>query len=175
MFWIEYWFYKEYAKFIKLNSFHYVHWLNWSGKLHSLDSLMKYEKWKEYWFSHRENWAKRLLLMSFWTKIYFSWAHIVIIHSTAYQMCYQANPMYLISSWIKLHLNGPKTVLLIHLKKTKDLVFSWDPQDIFYFNINYLIVVYFTFIYFTTCLADFIDSFLKLYWITQIMYIFKLL
>jgi len=53
-------------------------------------------------------------------------------------------------------------------KRTKDLSFTCDRQDLCYLNFNYLIVVYF--IYLMTYLITFIDSVLTLYWITQVMY-----
>jgi len=43
--------------------------------------------------------------------------HNLIIHLKVCQMCYEANPLYSLSSEIKLHLNGHETALLIPFKK----------------------------------------------------------
>ena len=79
-------FYRENTKFSELNSFYCIQWPIWNEKLHWPDLLIKYEKWGEYWFKYNENWDKQVLLMPFWTKLYFSWPHIVIIHYKVYQM-----------------------------------------------------------------------------------------
>jgi len=127
---------------------------------------MKYERWRKYWFNHSENYMTQVLLVPFWTilnQVVFLLAahHYDSFHGIPTVL--QANPMYSMSSWTKLCLNDPKTALFIHLKKIKDLSFTCDSQDLFYFNINYLIPTYFTFIHFTIYLTYFFDSILKLY------------
>ena len=124
----------ENTKFSELNRFYGVQWHIWSEKLHLLDLLMKCERWGECWLNHSETWAKQLLLMPFWTKLYFSWPHMVIIHSMVDQMCYQVNPVYSISSWTKLHLTGLETVFLVHLKKDQRHIFHMWPSRRFLFQ-----------------------------------------
>jgi len=68
------------------------------------------------------------------------------------------------------HLNGHEIVLLIPFRKVQKLISRLQPSRPLVF---YLSVVYFTLIYFTIYLNNFIDSVLKLYWITQVMYIFN--
>jgi len=86
--------------------------------------------------------------MPFWTNICISWPHICITHFQVCQICYQANLVYSTFFWTTLYLNSLETILLIHLKKNQRLIFLMWPSNPFYFIVNYLIVVYFTFIYF---------------------------
>jgi len=79
-FWIKYGFCKGNTKFIELNSFHCVQGLNWGGKLHSLDLLMKYEKWGECWLKNNETWVTQVQVMPFWTNMYLSWPQTCITH-----------------------------------------------------------------------------------------------
>ena len=72
-------------------------------------------------------------------------------------MCYQTNPIYSLSFETKLHLNGIETVLLINLIKDffkKNSSPIYNHQGLSYFDINDLIMVYFTLIYFTTYLIN---------------------
>jgi len=138
------------------------------GKHHLLDLLMKYEKQKELWLRKSENWAKQVQVMPFWTNMYLFRPYTLINHFKVCQMCCQANPVYPISSWTKLNLNGLEIILLIHLKKDQRPIFHMWPSRSFLFNINYLIVVYLTSIHFTTYLIRFIDLVLKLYWVTHV-------
>jgi len=54
--------------------------------------------------------------------------------------------------------------------KKQAFIFHWG---VYLFNLIYLIVIYFPFIYSISNLITFIDSVLKLYWITQVVYFIK--
>ena len=93
-----------------------------------------------------------------------------------YQMCLSSQ-----SSVLNVVLN--KTALLLALKPLPSIYVQYDRnqssidnhQGPFLIQFHYLIVGYCIFIYFITYLNTFIDSVLKLCWITQVMYIVELL
>ena len=85
--------------------------------------------------------------MPFWINMYLSWPYTIVSRFRVCQMCWQAHPVYSISSRTKLYLNGHETILVIHLKRTKGLSCTCNHQNLLYSIFNYLIVVYFTFIY----------------------------
>jgi len=110
-----------------------------------LDLLIKYEKWEDYWLENNENWAMEVQVMPFWTNMYLSRPYTLINQFKACQICFQANPMYSMLSWTKLHLNGLNIAFLTHLKKDQSPIFHMWPSRPFIFNLNYVIMVYFTF------------------------------
>jgi len=100
---VNYEFYKENTKFSELNSFYCVQWLIWSEKLHSLDLLMDYGKWGNYWFNYSENWTPQVQVMPFWTLLslhhYYPFQHMPNVllgqRSVVNVIMIQATPQWL--------------------------------------------------------------------------------
>ena len=134
---IHYEFYKEIIKFNELNSLYCDQRLLWREKLQLPILLMMYEKWGQYWVKNSENWATHVQLMPFSTNMYLSWPQSYITHFQVCQICYKGNPIYLMSSWTKLHLNGIEIMLLIHSKRNqRPIFFIWPSRPpLFQFNI----------------------------------------
>ena len=151
--------------YIELNSFHYVQRLDWGEKLHLLDLLMKYEKRGLYWLKNSENWATQVQDMPFWTNTYLTRSYTLINQFKACQMCCQANPIYSMSSWAKLHLHGFDIVLLIHPEKNQSPIIHMWPSRPFLFQSQLPHCGLLYFIYFVTYWIYFIDSVLMLHWI----------
>ena len=74
---------------------------------------------------------------------------------------------YLELSYISASL---KPVSAAYLSKGQNHSSICHHQSLFLCNLIYLIVVYFTFIYFISDLITFINLVLKLYWNTKVMY-----
>jgi len=71
---------------------------------------------------------------AFRTNIYLSWPCTRISQFKACQICCQANLVYSLSFETKLHLDGLKTILLIHLKDDQRLIFHRWPSKLFLFH-----------------------------------------
>jgi len=120
---IDYWFYKESAKFSEMNRFHCVQWLVWGGR---------YTYWTWEWnmkseesidSKNSENWFTHVQVIPFWTNVYLSRPYTLNDQFKACLMHCRANWVYSMSSWTKLHLNGLETVLLIQLKKGQSPIY----------------------------------------------------
>jgi len=116
----------------------------------------------EYWLKNSENWATQMQVIPFWNNMHLSQPYTL---STHFKVC---------RTQCHLELNCSSMGLKLYCysisKRTKDLFSTCDHQSLFYFIFNYLIVIYFIFISLTTYPIYLIDTILKLYWITQVIY-----
>jgi len=101
-------------------------------------------------------------------------SNLYYLLTSAYIKCiYQANLVYLLLSWTKLYISKPSAILkpvsVTYFRKGHSYSFNYHHQILFFCNLIYLIVDYFTLIYISN-LITFINSVLKLYWNTQVIY-----
>jgi len=105
-------------------------------------------------------------VMSFWTKMFSSWPHTFIIHFKCIKCVCQANPVYSMLSTKDHSTFSLKPLLSTYLKYITNQASIDNHQGFFYFNLFYLIVCYFNFIYFT---SDLLTLFIRLWSYTELL------
>jgi len=138
--------------FSELNNLYCVQYVNLGGKLHLLDLLMKYEKWAEYWLKNSEHWVMQVQVMLFLNQ----YVSLLALHH--YYPFQSVSRMFIISIHCTQHYREPSSTLMSlktiiinpSLKglKTNLPFVTCNHRGLLYFNLIYLSVCYFTFIYF---------------------------
>jgi len=171
--WINYELDKENTKFRELNSIYWTQWLppmQW--KLWLMCLGMNYEKMGKFSLKNSENWVTQVQVTLSWTHMYLSRPHLYY----SFQ-----NVSNVFTERIQCVLNVVskqdctafylKLLQSTHSKCTSNQSPIDNHQDLSLFNLLYLIVIYFAFIYSLSNLITFINPVFELHWITQVMFI----
>jgi len=150
---------KENTKFSELSHFHCINWPLWSEKNCNYWSYYQYMRTGKSIDSKVVRVGPHICKLCLFEPTCVSLASHLYYHFQVCQMCYQTNPLNSMSFWTMLHLNGLETILLIHLEKNQRLIVLMSPSKSFHFILNYLVLVYFTFIYFITYWTTFMTQF----------------